>query len=78
MDIINIHDAKTHFSKLIDNVVKGAIITIAKAGKPIAILKSIESKPNKINFGILKHRIKIKDNFDDYLSNEIISDFEGR
>jgi len=78
METINIHDAKTHFSKLINNVLNGAVITIAKAGKPIAILKSIESKNNKINFGILKNKVKIKDNFDDYLSDEMISDFEGK
>jgi len=78
METINIHDAKTHFSKLINNVLKGAVVIIAKAGKPIAVLKSIESKSNKINFGILKNKIKIKDNFDDYLSDEIITDFEGK
>lgn len=38
MQTINIHDAKTQFSKLIDAVENGAQITIARAGKRVAIL----------------------------------------
>jgi len=38
---VNIHEAKTHFSKLIEKVAKGEEVTIAKAGKPVAKLVSV-------------------------------------
>lgn len=45
MQTINIHDAKTHFSKLIEAVTQGERVIIAKAGKPVAELIAIESAP---------------------------------
>jgi len=41
MNIVNAHDAKTNFSKLLDRVANGERITIGKAGKPVARLESI-------------------------------------
>lgn len=46
-DVINIHDAKTHFSKLIERVQAGEEITIAKAGKPVARLSAITERPKR-------------------------------
>ena len=37
-DIVNIHEAKTHLSRLLERVRRGATITIAKAGTPVALL----------------------------------------
>lgn len=48
-DPINIHDAKTHFSKLLERVRRGATITIAKAGTPIALLIPVgRSAPGRV------------------------------
>ena len=44
-DIVNIHQAKTHLSKLLERVANGELIVIAKAGKPIALLSPIQSPP---------------------------------
>ena len=44
-DVVNIHDAKTHFSKLIERVLAGEEITIARAGKPVARLSAIQERP---------------------------------
>ncbi len=41
-DIVNIHDAKTHFSRLVDRVSAGEDIVIARAGKPVALLTRID------------------------------------
>lgn len=41
-DVINIHDAKTHLSRLVDRAAAGESIIIARAGKPIARLTRIE------------------------------------
>ncbi len=44
---VNVHEAKTHFSKLLDRVIAGEQIVIAKAGKPVAELIPIAREPRK-------------------------------
>ena len=76
MRIVNIHEAKTHFSKLVDSALHGNEILIAMAGKPVAKLVPITKKPER-RFGVLKGKIKIHKDFDAPLSEEILTDFEG-
>lgn len=45
MNVINVHEAKTHFSKLLDRVANGERIIIGKAGKPVARLVPISAAP---------------------------------
>lgn len=78
MKTVNIHDAKTHFSKLVDLVMDGEAIIIAKAGKPAAKLVPISPTKPLRHFGVLKGRIKIADDFDAPLPNDILDDFEGK
>jgi len=77
MTILNIHAAKTHFSRLIEEVAEGEEIVIAKAGKPVARLVPIE-KPAKRKLGLLKGRLKVPDDFDAPLADDIIAAFEAR
>lgn len=74
MRIVNIHEAKTHFSKLIDEVLHGQEIIIAMSGKAVAKLEAINSLERRAGF--LKGKIKIAKNFDEPLEEEIIADFE--
>jgi prevent-host-death family protein len=76
MRIVNIHEAKTHFSKLIEAVTHGKEILIAMAGKPVAILGPI-SKKTPHRFGVLKGKIKIAKDFDAPLSDEFLHAFES-
>jgi len=76
MHAINIHDAKTRFSKLVDAAMRGEEIIIAKAGKPAAKLVPFSVK-KKRKFGVLKGQIRISDDFDAPLSDEILKEFEG-
>ncbi len=63
--IVNIHEAKTHFSKLLAQVSAGEEIIIAKAGKPMARLAPIEPKAAKKRIpGIDKGKIWMSDDFD--------------
>jgi prevent-host-death family protein len=63
--IVNIHEAKTHFSKLLAKVGAGEEIIIAKAGKPVARLGPIEPKAQKKRVpGIDKGKIWMADDFD--------------
>ncbi len=75
MQIVNMHEAKTHFSKLVDAVIHGKEIIIAMAGKPVAKLGPIKKKSER-RFGVLKGKIKISKDFDKPLPDEFLADFE--
>ncbi len=66
---INIHEAKTHLSKLLEAVALGEEIVIAKSGKPIARLTGLQKQPRR-KPGLLKGKIKISKGFDDPLPEE--------
>jgi prevent-host-death family protein len=78
MQIVNIHEAKTNFSKLIDAVAKGEEIVIAKAGKPAARLVPIVAAKVRRVPGSQAGKIKIADDFDAPLPDELQAAFEGR
>jgi prevent-host-death family protein len=64
-DVVNIHEAKTHLSRLLERVQAGERITIAKAGKPIAFLVPAEDRPPDRVPGLSKGKLIIHDDFDD-------------
>ena len=70
--LVNIHEAKTHLSKLIERVLKGEEIIIGKAGKPVA--KLTPYTPKKVKLGVLKGKIEISEDFDEE-DEEIIEMF---
>jgi prevent-host-death family protein len=76
--IVNVHQAKTHLSRLLDEVAAGAEVIIAKAGKPVARLVPLEPVVRKKKLGLLQGRISVPDDFDAPLPPEILKDFEGR
>jgi len=66
--VVNIHEAKTHLSRLIERVEHGERITIARAGVPVAVLVAVEPETRpKRPIGMDKGKIVIHDNFDDPL-----------
>lgn len=71
---VNIHEAKTHLSRLVDEAAQGEEIVIAKAGKPLARLVGTGPRPRRR--GVLKGQISIADDFDAPLPEEILADFE--
>jgi len=78
MTTVNIHEAKTHLSRLVDEVAAGAEIIIAKAGKPMARLAPISRPVLKKRLGLLKGKIRVPDDFNAPLDDETLSAFEGR
>ena len=78
METVNIHEAKTQFSRLVDAAAGGKEIIIAKAGKPTARLVPLARVTTKRRFGALKGKIRIADDFDAPLSDDVIAGFEGR
>lgn len=65
MQVVNIHQAKTTLSKLIQRTQNGEEIIIGKAGKPVAKLVSFKKELQPRKLGLLKGKIEIPDNFDD-------------
>lgn len=76
MAAVNIHQAKTHLSKLIQRVQRGEEITIARAGRPVARLVPIQAAPARRTPGSAKGRIKISRNFDAPMPREFQRYFE--
>jgi len=68
MVVFNIHEAKTHFSKLLERVLNGEEVVIARAGKPVArLLPFVENDVSPRIPGIDKGRVTIMPDFDDPL-----------
>ena len=76
MATVNIHDAKTHFSKLLIRVESGEEIVIAKAGRPVARLSPLARKTRKRAPGSAKGRIVLKKGFLGPLPASVLDEFE--
>ena len=74
---INVHEAKTHLSQLLEDVAQGEQIIIAKAGKPIARLTALETTTPARKRGLLKGKIRIASDFDAPLPADLLAAFEG-
>lgn len=78
MKIVNLSQAKTHLSRLVDEVASTReVVTITKAGKPMALLVPTAAEPPERRFGLLEGRIHLEDDFDDPLPDELAKPFEG-
>ena len=78
MTMVNIHEAKTHLSRLLERVEAGEEIVIARAGRPVARLLPFEaSAPSRVP-GTGKDEIRIGDDFDDDLPGDLLDMFEGK
>jgi prevent-host-death family protein len=75
---VNIHEAKTNLSRLIEEVTGGAEVVIAKAGKPVAKLVPIGRGGRVRKPGFLRGKIRIAADFDAPLPTELLDAFEGR
>jgi prevent-host-death family protein len=75
--IINIHEARTHLSRIVEEMAAGKEIVIAKAGKPMARLLPIEPSVTKKHLGQLKGKIKIPPDFNKPLPASILRQFDG-
>jgi prevent-host-death family protein len=75
---VNIHEAKTHLSRLLQRVAAGEEVTIARSGVPVARLVAVEPEKKKIRpLGMDRGRIWIADDFDAPLPDELLKQFYG-
>jgi len=75
---VNIYEAKTNFSRLVEQAAAGEEIVIAKAGKPLARLSPLRDGKGPRKPGCLAGRFYVSDDFDAPLPDELLDAFEGK
>jgi prevent-host-death family protein len=76
MHVVNIHEAKTHLSRLIERAVAGEEIIIARAGKPVVRMIAYQEATPKRTPGIWNGKVKMSRDFDE-LPESIAAAFRG-
>ncbi len=77
MKTVNIHEAKTHLSRLVDEAVGGEPFVIAKAGKPLVMVIAIDAPKTRQRLGFMKGQIEVPKDFNQMGQNEIEEIFDG-
>ena len=77
MATVNIFAAKTQFSKLVSSAESGEEVIIARAGKPVARLTPFAPLKRKIRYGVLKGKIRVAEDFDAPLPEDVLISFEA-
>lgn len=72
---VNVHQAKTHLSRLLADVERGEEVIIARAGKPIARLIRFDRDEGPRVFGRDRGTFEVPDDFDDPLPDDVLEDF---
>lgn len=75
MDPVNIHDAKTHFSRLVDMAAAGETVIIAKSGTPVAKLTRLDQVETRRRIGFLEGEASVPADFDEIAADEIAEMF---
>jgi prevent-host-death family protein len=74
---VNMHDAKTHFSRLVERAVAGETVVIARAGHPVAQLTAVDAPVAPRRLGFLVGAATVPDDFNERDADEMIELFEG-
>jgi len=79
MRTVNIHEAKTHLSRLVEQAANGESFVIAKAGKPLVKVVALDApeRPERRRIGFMEGQIQVPDDFDTMGADEIQKLFEG-
>lgn len=77
MILVNIHEAKTQFSHLVEQALLGKKVVIAKRNKPLIELKPLQEKRGKRKLGQYKHTIELPDSFFEQLPDDILEAFNN-
>lgn len=77
MPKINIHEAKTHLSRYVEEAAQGREIIIAKAGKPVARIAPLAAVKAVRRLGLLDGKARIPDDFNAPLPDEVLAEFLG-
>jgi len=75
LDTVNIHEAKTHLSRLVERAAAGEEIIIARSGRPLARLVPYSVPEPRRTFGRMRGKIRIADDFDAPLPDAVLDMF---
>jgi prevent-host-death family protein len=73
---VNVHEAKTHLSRLLERVIEGEEVVISKAGRPVARLVPVGERPDRREPGTASGRVVVGEDFDAPLPEEVLETFE--
>lgn len=71
MKTVNIHEAKTHLSRLVEQAASGEPFMIAKAGKPLVMVIAVDAPKSRQRLGFMKGQFEVPDDFDEMGRDEI-------
>lgn len=77
MATVNIYDAKTRLSQLVDLAASGQDVVVSRNGKPLVRITRLEVPRPQVRFGVLKGKVVVADDFDAPLPDEVVTGFEG-
>ena len=75
---VNIHEAKTQLSRLVDQAAAGKDVVIARGGKPGARLTCLPTAKQPLHFGLLKGKVNVAADFDATLRASVLAEFAAR
>jgi prevent-host-death family protein len=78
MDTVNIYDAKTRLSQLVDKAASGEDVVVSRNGKPLVRITRLDVPRRSITFGLLKGRFSVPRDFDAPLPDDAVAAFESR
>jgi prevent-host-death family protein len=74
---LNLYDAKTRLSELVEAASQGDTVIIAKAGRPLAKLGPVDVARKPVRLGLMRGKIKFGEDFDAPLPDSVLREFEG-
>ena len=78
MDSVNIYEAKTRLSQLVDKAAAGHDVILSRNGKPLVRITALAPPKRRLKYGVLKGKFNIPADFDDPLPAGVVAEFEGR
>jgi prevent-host-death family protein len=78
LETVNIYDAKTRLSQLVDKAASGEDVVVSRNGKPLVRITRLEEPKRRIKFGVLRGKLTVPTDFDAPLPDSVLGSFEGR
>ena len=73
---VNVHEAKTHLSRLLEQAMAGEEVVIMRSGRPLVRLAPVASAPLRRKLGTAKGHFVVPRDFDAPLAEEVLAEFE--
>jgi prevent-host-death family protein len=78
MDSVNIYEAKTRLSQLVDKAAAGEDVIVSRNGKPLVRITALNPARRRVRFGLLKGKLRIRADFDEPLPGDVLARFTRR